>query len=410
MNTTIHAEQFKVYLAQLLEKLRCMSYSDSTLAAYRSALNKVEQYIYNEKLEMYTPAIGKQFLETYLPLTGLSEKWCKYIKTSILRFNDFLQDRMFISVHTKGPLRPIMYLSYFNGYIEHMKQCGLRPSTIKTRGIYASQFLAFIETQEIHELQEMTAIHVGAALSATDSKEGFCEKVRPFMKYLHETGVTMSDFSSVIPRYSTCDRVPTVYDKRELGQLLSGIKRSTPIGKRDYAIIMTVIAYGIRAGDIVSLKLSDLNTENLKIRFIQTKTGVPYNADLHPTVMGAITDYAEHGRPASDSPYIFLRSHAPYNKLSRGAVWSIVSTRLSACGIANYGRRQGPHALRSSLASHLVNSDVPYDIVRKILGHEDPNSTKHYVAIDIERLRKCALECPAPSGQFASYLKGGDWK
>ncbi|MHB9010513.1 MAG: tyrosine-type recombinase/integrase [Carboxydocellales bacterium] len=303
-----------------------------------------------------------------------------------------------------------MYSSCLDDYIEHMKQQGLRPSTIETRSIYASHFLVFIESQEIHELREINAGHVGAALVAIDSKEGFCEKVPPFMKYLYEANVTTKDFSCVIPRYTSCDRLPSVYDKGELDRLLTGIDRSTPIGKRNYAILMCAITYGMRVGDIVSLRFTDIDTENPKISFIQAKTGVPYNADLHPAVLRAITDYAEQGRPASDSPYIFLRSHAPYDRLSRGAVWSIVSTRLSACGIANGGRRKGPHTLRSSLASYLVNADVPYDIVRKILGHEDPNSTKHYVSIDIERLRKCALECPEPSEQFASYLKGGDWK
>lgn len=410
MNSAIHAEQFEAYSAQLLEILKGIGYSDSTLSAYRSALNKVEQYISNEHIEMYTPAIGRQFLESYLPSSGLSDRWCRYIKTSILRFNDFLQDRAFVTTHKNGPLRPTVYSSCLDGYIEHMKQRGLRPSTIKTRSIYASQFLVFIESQGIHELREMNAGHVGAALVAADSKEGFCEKVPPFMKYMYKADITMKDFSCVIPRYTSYDRLPSVYDQGELGRLLTGIDRSTPIGKRNYAIIMCAITYGMRVGDIVSLKFTDIDTENPKISFIQAKTGVPYNADLHPAVIGAITDYAEQGRPASDSPYIFLRSCAPYDRLSCGAVWSIVSTRLSACGIANDGRRQGPHTLRSSLASYLVNADVPYDIVRKILGHEDPNSTKHYVSIDIERLRKCALECPEPSEQFASYLKGGDWK
>lgn len=410
MKSTIPAEQFKIYTEQLLKKLKSMNYSDSTLASYKSALNKVDKYMNDEHIEMYTTAIGDQFLESYLPSSGLSDRWCRYIKTSILRLNDFIQNQIFISVHAKRSLCPTIHLSCLNGYIEYMKQLGLRPSTIKTRSIYASQFLAFIETLEIHELCEITAEHVGAALSVTKSKEGFCEKLPPFMEYLHETGVTTKDFSRIIPHFTTYNRIPTVYDKEELSQLLNGINCLTPIGKRDYAIIMTVLTYGMRAGDIVGLKFSDIDTKNLKISFIQSKTNVYYNAYLHPMVIDAINDYTMYGRPASDCPYIFLRSHAPYMKLSREAVWSIVSTRLSAGGIINHGRRKGPHSLRSSLASHLVNSDVPYDIVRKILGHENPNSTKHYAAIDIEKLRKCALECPGPSGQFALYLKGGDWK
>lgn len=90
MNSTIHADQFETYSAQLLERLKGMGYSDSTLATYRSGLNKLEQYISNEHIEIYTSAIGRQFLESYLPFSGLSDRGCRYIKTSILRLNDFL--------------------------------------------------------------------------------------------------------------------------------------------------------------------------------------------------------------------------------------------------------------------------------------------------------------------------------
>lgn len=116
-------------------------------------------------------------------------------------------------MHKNGSLRPAVYSSCLDGYIEHMKLRGLRPSTIETYTIYASQFLVFIESQEIHEHREINAEHVGAALIAIDSKEGFCEKVPPFMKYLYEAGVTMKDFSCVIPRYTSCVRLPSVYDK-----------------------------------------------------------------------------------------------------------------------------------------------------------------------------------------------------
>jgi len=116
------------------------------------------------------------------------------------------------------------------------------------------------------------------------------------------------------------------------------------------------------------------------------------------------------GRPSSDSPYIFLRSSAPYGRLSKKSIWSVVYSHLKGSGIIIGKRKHGSHAIRSSLASLLVNDDVPYSVVQKILGHEDPNSTKHYAAIDIKRLRIYALDCPEPSGKFAGYLMGGDWR
>jgi len=67
-------------------------------------------------------------------------------------------------------------------------------------------------------------------------------------------------------------------------------------------------------------------------------------------------------------------------------------------------RHHGSHALRMTFASLLIEKGIPYDVVRYALGHVDPNSTRHYVQFDTERLRACALEVPPPSGLFKEYL------
>ncbi|MBQ7522502.1 MAG: tyrosine-type recombinase/integrase [Clostridia bacterium] len=84
----------------------------------------------------------------------------------------------------------------------------------------------------------------------------------------------------------------------------------------------------------------------------------------------------------------------------------IVNNCIISVNIDVNGRKHGPHALRSSLASSLVSGGVPYDTVRKILGHSDPDAIKHYVKTDIERLRRCAIDPPEPAGIFFELLDG----
>ena len=69
-------------------------------------------------------------------------------------------------------------------------------------------------------------------------------------------------------------------------------------------------------------------------------------------------------------------------------------------------RKCGPHALRSSLASSMVNDDIPYETVRKVLGHSSNNAIKHYARIDIEKLRRYSLAPPAPASRFHAFLYG----
>ena len=77
---------------------------------------------------------------------------------------------------------------------------------------------------------------------------------------------------------------------------------------------------------------------------------------------------------------------------------------FKVAGICVVGKKHGPHSLRMTLASELVSEKVPYMVIGKILGHEDPNVTKHYVKFDIEMLRTCALEVPKLSGFVAEKL------
>ena len=79
---------------------------------------------------------------------------------------------------------------------------------------------------------------------------------------------------------------------------------------------------------------------------------------------------------------------------------------MMAAEITVGNRKKGPHALRSSLASSMVNNDISYETVRKILGHSSNNAIKHYAKIDIEKLRQYCLEPPQISGKFKAFLNG----
>ena len=92
-------------------------------------------------------------------------------------------------------------------------------------------------------------------------------------------------------------------------------------------------------------------------------------------------------------------------------MYLLISQRFMKTGIDTKGRKRGGHSLRTTLASELIAENVPYDAVRKILGHENPTSAKHYVKFDIESLRSCSIQVPPVTDKLAAYMKarlGGD--
>jgi site-specific recombinase XerD len=104
--------------------------------------------------------------------------------------------------------------------------------------------------------------------------------------------------------------------------------------------------------------------------------------------------------------YVFHSFSAPYGRITTSIIRHTVTNHIHMAGIDIKGRKHGPHAFCSSLASSMVNDDIPYETVRKILGHRDPDAIKHYAKADIERLRFCAIEAPTPQGIFHDYLCG----
>ena len=103
---------------------------------------------------------------------------------------------------------------------------------------------------------------------------------------------------------------------------------------------------------------------------------------------------------------MFLRIVPPYSHISVQAITKIVRTAIAAAGIDPDGRKQGPHAFRSSLASSMVNDNIPYEVVRKTLGHTDQNAIRSYARLDLEQLRGYALPVMEAAGTFAAFLEG----
>ena len=163
----------------------------------------------------------------------------------------------------------------------------------------------------------------------------------------------------------------------------------------------------MRAGDIVRLKLGNIDLEARRVNFVTQKTETEISLPMTDELVCSIRNYLSATADIrKDSPHVFLRSCAPYIAPTSSIVTFAISEAFRKSGIDSKGRKHGPHALRMSLASGMVNSSVPYDAVRKVLGHSAKDAIRHYAKIDIENLRFCALE-PLPFTGKAAEIFGG---
>jgi len=218
--------------------------------------------------------------------------------------------------------------------------------------------------------------------------------LRPFLAFLNIVQITTTDLSRAIPiRFARKITIIPMITFKEEDKLLATINCETIAGKRGYAILLLALRLGLRAGDIVNLKLKNIKWRTNTIEIIQQKTGRALTIPLIADTGNAIIEYLLHGRPESQEPYVFLRSKAPYIKLSgHSSIYHIVSGYMAKAGIRQAsGDQKGSHCCRHTAAARLLAAEVPLPIISSLLGHSNKNSTRVYLSTDLEHLRDCAL-------------------
>ena len=208
--------------------------------------------------------------------------------------------------------------------------------------------------------------------------------------FLYESGQSPSSFAALLSfKVNRGRKVPETRSADELSAMLEAIDRTTTLGKRAYAVMMLGIVLGLRACDVVSLKLTDIDWVNGEIRILQAKTAISVVLPLTKDVGEALRDYILNARPQSGSEEIFLRLKSPHIGL-KSAV-SIGEIYASCCKTARLPGSKRFHTLRRSLGTSMLASGASVATVAQVLGHAEVDSTKRYIAVDEKHLKMCAL-------------------
>ena len=184
-------------------------------------------------------------------------------------------------------------------------------------------------------------------------------------------------------------RVHPALPKADIAKLLDAIDRNSVKGKRDYAVMMLGTVLGLRACDIVALKLADIDWLHGEIKIIQSKTANPAALPLTQDVGDALMDYILNVRPDTTTQEVFLRIRAPHLPLTSAvAIGEIYEDCCIAAGLPVNKRF---HDLRRSLGTSMVSNGVSVYDVAQVFGNRSIESTKPYLSADLEHLKMCAL-------------------
>lgn len=302
------------------------------------------------------------------------------------------------------PTLPSALEELLGGYQEHCRRNGLRERSIELYEKECRWFLHNMVEVGCADASQITAGRVVTACLSLASKS-YLSTMRTFLRYCADSGQTDRDYSYVIPSYKRPQPMPSVYSEDEILRMESAINRVSPVGKRDYAIVLLATRLGLRLEDIRTLSFDELDFKSDTIRIVQDKTFTETHLPMTAELKTALIDYINNARPNIDG-VVFRVVAPPHDELTKTGIGACFRRALRKAKIETGNRGSGPRAFRSSLASSMVNDGIPYEAVRKTLGHIDPNAISHYAKLDIERLRFYALPIPEATGAFADFLAG----
>ena len=262
------------------------------------------------------------------------------------------------------------------------------------------RYLCYFQDHGIYSLSEATTEDARKFVVETAStmSSGSLHNVLCYLKQFH---VYLSGINEPAPDCAALFSIPVQRETHirgyvsdeELERILAQTDLSPRHSKRDKAIIMLGATTGLRAVDIVRLKMSDIDWANGEIRIIQQKTGTPIILPLMKPAGEALKDYILNERKPSDAEEVFIRALAPYTALTDSQ--SVEYLFDQYCIKAGIERTpfdgKGFHGLRRRLGKKLLVSGSPVAVVSQVLGHQDAETAKHYLSLDSENLKECAL-------------------
>ena len=225
--------------------------------------------------------------------------------------------------------------------------------------------------------------------------KAMCWSLRAFLRYLHHQGLNPRALANCVPsmRRWKLASLPTFLPAAQVQKALDGCDRATPMGRRDYAILMMLAKLGLRADEVATLTLDDIDWRAGEM-LVRAKGRQRARMPIPPDVGAAIVGYLRNGRPKSSCRRLFIRALAPHVGFASGcAITMIAKTALDRVGIKGCAHR-GAHIFRHSLATELLRSGATLTEIGQLLRHESHDTTRIYAKVDIEALRTLSLPWP----------------
>jgi len=388
--------------------LESLGYSKGTIKNYQYVWKEFVQFVQkNSEKDTFSGCLVFQFLDS----CGISDKIetnltlrQRHIRNVMHALTDFalhgcIQRRTHVVEKIKLPNKMEKSLAGYEQFCHEQLWSPL--GTIRSRKRDVTRFLHYLISHGIVSVREIQVpIFFRFVTSCAHLKPAtiahLISSIRSFLRYLYLTGGISINMAKHLPKIRTRSEahIPSVWKREEVDALLTAVDRTSPCGKRDYAILLLAARLGMRVSDIRNLRFENLLWEQERIEINQIKSSEPLALPLTEEIGNALIDYLRYGRPVSPLREIFLRANAPFIPFGYNNNLHYIITRYRRRAAINLPaqNRKGMHSLRHAMASRLLEAGVSLETISGLLGHLSMDTTRIYTKINIEALQSVAID------------------
>ena len=274
---------------------------------------------------------------------------------------------------------------------------GFSAHTIRAYRTDLAQLCAFLADNNVESTDEITlelfrewlwvGTQAGLAKATLARRSA---SARGFTAWLQRTGVTQTDSGARLRSPKPGRSLPRVVNRGQMDELLSSLKQraagADPAALRDLAVVELLYASALRVSELVGLDVSDVDLDRLTVRVLgkgSTERVVPFGVPAQSAIVDYLTNGRPALRPAAGLNAVFISSQ--HKRLGTRSVYRLVAgilTEIPGSGPA------GPHALRHTAATHLLDGGADLRAVQEMLGHASLGTTQIYTHVSAERLKE----------------------
>lgn len=404
-NTNSTMNNIEKTINECINYLRRLYYKKCTISRYEKYLGAFQIWTKNKELS----DISQSVVDLYFLENDITDLSCKNnrSKRNLRRVIEIL---LFFKCHgfiyKKRAGKEKFLTKRYRGILEnYMKYCEnelfLSPRSFRQIRSSVYRFFNFCTEKEVYNISGITPLiikkffecYICARASTTAL---MATNLRRLFKYLSLRHDIPSELGKCVPKIKIIRHrnLPDSLSEDVIEKLISAIDKSSPLGKRDYPMILLAARLGMRIGDIKSLKFDNFNWEDSSIKYTISKTKASITLPMSNEIGNAIIEYIKYGRPKVESRYIFLRHIPPYAEFNESQnLYTIIEKYLNKAKVKlPRAFKCGFHSLRHSIATKLYEKGVSLENIQALLGHCSTESTRNYTRINIEQLRAISLE------------------